>query len=66
MDRRLERNPLKGALSDAMHSVMFAPEDNLRSILASLQLFSARLGLSMSALFKTLIAVPAVDQTVFG
>lgn len=38
MDRRLARNPFKGALSDALHAVMCGAGRNLRLILAALRL----------------------------
>ena len=44
MDGRLARNPLKGALGDAIHAVMCGAGHNLRLILAALLLFCARMG----------------------
>ncbi len=46
MDGRLARNPLKGALGDALHAVMCGAGHNLRMILAALRLYCARFGLS--------------------
>ena len=46
MDGRLARNPLKGALGDAIHAVMCGAGHNLRLILAALRLFCARLGVA--------------------
>ncbi|WP_419204941.1 IS5 family transposase [Bordetella trematum] len=42
MDGRLGRNPLKGALGDAIHAVMCGAGHNLRLILAALRLYCAR------------------------
>jgi IS5 family transposase len=47
MDGRLARNPLKGALGDAIHAVMCGAGHNLRLILAALRLFCARLGVTI-------------------
>jgi len=47
MDGRLGRNPLKGALGDALHSVLCGAGHNLRLILAALRLLCARFGLSL-------------------
>ena len=41
MDGRLARNPLKGALGDALHTVMCGAGHNLRRILATLRLLCA-------------------------
>ena len=43
MDGRLGRNPLKGALDDALHAVMCGAGHNLRLILAKLRLLCASL-----------------------
>jgi len=45
MDGRLARNPLKGALGDALHAVMCGAGHNLRLILTALRLYCARFGL---------------------
>ena len=58
MDGRLARNPLKGALGDALHAVMCGAGHNLRLILAALRLLRARFGLSMQALIVALVAAP--------
>ena len=47
MDGRLGRNPLKGALGDAIHAVMCGAGHNLRLILAALRLYCARMGWNM-------------------
>ncbi|WP_017757224.1 IS5 family transposase [Pseudacidovorax intermedius] len=56
MDGRLARNPLKGALGDALHAVMCGAGHNLRLILAALRLYCARIGLSVQAFVAALIA----------
>jgi IS5 family transposase len=50
MDGRLGRNPLKGALGDALHAVMCGAGHNLRLILAKLRLLTARFWLTLPAL----------------
>jgi IS5 family transposase len=50
MDGRLGRNPLKGALGDALHAVMCGAGHNLRLILAKLRLFCARFALTLRVL----------------
>ncbi len=55
MDGRLARNPLKGALGDALHAVMCGAGHNLRLILAALRLCCARFGLSMRAISVALV-----------
>ncbi len=47
MDGRLARNPLKGALGDAIHAVMCGAGHNLRLILTALRLYCARMRLDM-------------------
>ena len=49
MDGRLGRNPLKGALGDAIHAVMCGAGHNLRLILAALRLLRARFGRRLAA-----------------
>ena len=53
-DGRLGRNPLKGALGDALHAVMCSAGHNLRLILAALRLYCARFGLPMPVLIRAL------------
>jgi len=55
MDGRLGRNPLKGALGDALHAVMCGAGHNLRLILAKLRLLCARFGFDLSALVTALV-----------
>jgi len=64
MDGRLARNPLKGALGDALHAVMCGAGHNLRLILAALRLLCARFGLSMQAVIAALLAVPGDRRPV--
>ena len=54
MDGRLARNPLKGALGDALHAVMCGAGHNLRMILAKLRLLCARIGIELRALLASL------------
>ena len=44
MDGRLNRNPLKGTLGDALHAVMCGVEHNLRMIMAKLRSLGTRIG----------------------
>ena len=55
MDGRLGRNPLKGALGDALHAVMCGAGHNLRLILAALRLYCTRFALPMQAFIAALI-----------
>ena len=64
MDGRLGRNPLKGALGDALHAVLCGAGHNLRLILAALRLLCARFGLSMQAAISALLADPRNHQLV--
>jgi IS5 family transposase len=66
MDGRLGRNPLKGALGDALHAVMCGAGHNLRLILAALRLLCARFGLTMQALISALLAAPVDHRPVCG
>ena len=66
MDGRLARNPLKGALGDALHAVMCGAGHNLRLILAALRLLCARLGMSMQAVIVAMLAAPGDRRTVCG
>ena len=54
MDGRLARNPLKGALGDALHAVMCGAGHNLRMILAKLRFFCARIQIALRDLLATL------------
>ncbi|KTT25688.1 IS5 family transposase [Pseudacidovorax intermedius] len=66
MDGRLARNPLKGALGDALHAVMCGAGHNLRLILAALRLYCARIGLSVQAVVAALIAHSLNNRTAYG
>ena len=54
MDGRLGRNPLKGALGDALHAVMCGAGRNLRLILVAQRIFCARIGWSVQAVIAAL------------
>jgi IS5 family transposase len=62
MDGRLGRNPLKGALGDALHAVMCGAGHNLRLILAKLRLLCARFGLTLRALLTSFAPAIGLDQ----
>lgn len=66
MDGRLARNPLKGALGDALHAVMCGAGHNLRMILAALRRFCAWIWLCMLTAFKPMVAPAGCGQLVLG
>lgn len=66
MDGRLARNPLKGALGDALHAVMCGAGHNLRMILAALRRFCAWVLLWMQAALKRMVAPARCGQLAFG
>ena len=66
MDGRLGRNPLKGALGDAIHAVMCDAGHNLRLILAALRLYCARMGWNMQTVIAQLLALRTVEHLAFG
>ncbi|MCW3662522.1 IS5 family transposase [Burkholderia cenocepacia] len=66
MDGRLARNPLKGALGDALHAVMCGAGHNLRLILAALRLYCARFGLSMQGFIAALLVAPGNRKPACG
>ena len=66
MDGRLGRNPLKGALGDAIHAVMCGAGHNLRMILAALRRFCARFGLSIQAVIAALLVPPEDRWPAYG
>jgi IS5 family transposase len=66
MDGRLGRNPLKGALGDALHAVMCGAGHNLRMILAALRLLCAWIGLSIRSVIAGLLAVPCNHRHASG
>jgi hypothetical protein len=49
MTGRLNRNPLKGALGDALHAVLCGAGHNIRLLLSLLRLFAAYLRATMLA-----------------
>ncbi len=56
MDGRLARNPLKGALGDALHAVLCGAGHNIRLLLRLLGRFCARLGIELQELIGHLLA----------
>jgi len=48
-DGRLDRNPLKGALGDALHAVLCGAGHNIRLLLSLLRLFAAYLLVAIMA-----------------
>ncbi len=66
MEGRLARNPLKGALGDALHAVMCGAGHNLRMILAKLRLLCARIGITLRALLASLSSTAALHHGVLG
>ena len=52
MDGRLNRNPLKGALGDALHAVMCGVGHNMRMLLRKLRLFCARFGVELQEIWR--------------
>ena len=66
MDGRLARNPLKGALGDAVHAVMCGAGNNLRMILAKLRLLYARMGIALCALLAPLSSTGASYHGALG
>ena len=66
MDGRLARNPLKGALGDALHAVMCGAGHNLRLILAKLRLLCARFAATVRALLTVLAVSISTDRMAAG
>ena len=66
MDGRLARNPLKGALGDALHAVMCGAGHNLRIILAKLRLLCALIGITLRALLASLSSTCTSHNVAFG
>ena len=54
-DGRLDRNPLKGALGDALHAVLCGAGHNIRLLLSLLRLFAAHLRAAISAWLRRAI-----------
>jgi len=53
MDGKLSRNPLKGALGDALHAVMCGAGHNMRMLLRKLRLLCAQFGLAFQKCCKS-------------
>ena len=58
MDGKLSRNPLKGALGDALHAVMCGAGHNMRMLLRKLRLLCAQFGLA----FQEVLQVISLSQ----
>ena len=52
MDGRLDRNPLKGALGDALHAVMCGVGHNMRMLLRKLRLLCAQFGADLKGILR--------------
>lgn len=52
MDGRLGRNPLKGAIGDALHAVLCGAGHNIRMLIKKLRLLCALYGLNLRALLQ--------------
>ena len=62
MDGRLGRNPLKGAIGDALHAVLCGAGHNIRMLLKKLRLLCAQNGLSLKELLR---AIQQIQQNQF-
>jgi IS5 family transposase len=60
-DGRLDRNPLKGALGDALHAVLCGAGHNIRLLLKKLALLFVRI---WRRLVAQLLAIHPASQTV--
>jgi IS5 family transposase len=54
MDGKLSRNPLKGALGDALHAVMCGAGHNMRMLLRKLRLLCAQLRLNLQTVLQVI------------
>jgi IS5 family transposase len=54
MDGKLSRNPLKGALGDALHAVMCGAGHNMRMLLRKLRLLCARFRLALQEVLQVI------------
>lgn len=63
MDGRLGRNPLKGAIGDALHAVLCGAGHNIRMLLKKLRLLCAQYGLSLRELRQV---IQQMQQSQFG
>ena len=64
MDGKLSRNPLKGALGDALHEVMCGAGHNMRMLLRRLLLLCARLGLALQEVLQVISPSPRTNYGV--
>lgn len=58
MDGRLGRNPLKGALGDALHAVMCGAGHNMRMLLRKLRLLCAEIGVELQGIVRWISLQP--------
>ena len=63
MDGKLSRNPLKGALGDALHAVMCGAGHNMRVLLRKLKLLCAQFGLNLQTVLQ---AISPSQRTNYG
>ena len=63
MDGKLSRNPLKGALGDALHAVMCGAGHNMRMLLRKLRLLCAQFGLNLQTMLQ---AISPSQRTNYG
>jgi len=63
MDGRLNRNPLKGALGDALHAVLCGAGHNMRMLLRKLRLFCAQFGVEWQQLLRS---ISSAHQPIYG
>jgi IS5 family transposase len=54
MDGKLSRNPLKGALGDALHAVMCGAGHNMRMLLRKLRLLCTQFGLALQEVLQVI------------
>ena len=55
MDGKLSRNPLKGALGDALHAVMCGAGHNMRMLLRKLRLLCAQFGVELQEVLLAIL-----------
>jgi IS5 family transposase len=63
MDGKLSRNPLKGALGDALHAVMCGAGHNMRMLLRKLRLLCTQFGIAFQ---EVLQVISLSQQTNYG
>jgi IS5 family transposase len=61
MDGKLSRNPLKGALGDALHAVMCGAGHNMRMLLRKLRLLCAQFGLNLQTVLQAISPSPRTN-----